>query len=250
MNEIKTAIFRYLFSTILLLFMWKIVVVVFALPTYILPSPETVLATLYNEAELFIKAFKYTILNTIAGGFLGITLGITVGIALAYSKRVRWIVEPYLMIFQSFPRESLFPLFLVWLGFGDAPKILNSFLLSFFPVAVVVLNALINVDKNYIKLMQSWYASKKEEFFYCRFPYAIPQIVSSLKVGLPLALIGAVLGEFMGGNQGLGYLIISSGTQFRVDRIFASIAILAIIGVSFLALIQLMQRFFLKKYYF
>jgi len=98
--------------------------------------------------------------------------------------------------------------------------------------------------------LRSWYASKKEEFIYCRLPYAIPQIVSAIKVGLPLALIGAVLGEFLGGSQGLGYLIISSGAQFRVDRIFASIAILAMIGLSFLAIIQLIQNLFLKKYYF
>ncbi len=154
------------------------------------------------------------------------------------------------MIFQSFPRESLFPLFLIWLGFGDGPKIVNSFLLSFFPVAVIVLNAMINIDRDYIKLMRSWYATKRQEFLYCRLPYAAPQIVSSIKVGLPLALIGAVLGEFMGGSEGLGYLIISSGAQFRVDRIFASIVVLALIGISFLILIQLMQKTVFKRYYF
>jgi len=250
MKTAYQAIMRYFISIVLLLIIWKIIVVFFSLPTYILPPPDMIILTLLNESELFFKAFLYTISNTLIGGFLGMVLGVILAMFLAYSKSARWIVEPYLMIFQSFPRESLFPLFLVWLGFGDGPKIMNSFLLSFFPVAVLVLNALLNVDESYLKLMRSWYASKKEEFIYCRLPYAIPQIVSAVKVGLPLALIGAVLGEFLGGSQGLGYLIISSGAQFRVDRIFAAIAILAIIGLSFLAIIQLVQNLFLKKYYF
>ena len=250
MINFKTVVLRYIVSILLLLLVWKGVVEVFSLPAYILPPPDAVFKTLFNETALFFRAFKYTMFNTLIGGLLGISLGVLVGMMLAYSEKLKWIAEPYLMIFQSFPRESLFPLFLVWLGFGDGPKILNSFLLSFFPVAVIVLNALINVDKGYIKLMSSWYATKKEEYLYCRLPYAVPQIVSSLKVGLPLALIGAVLGEFMGGSEGLGYLIISSGAQFRVDRIFAAIVILAFIGMSFLALIQIMQKLFLKKYYF
>lgn len=250
MNSFANVFFRYLISIFLLLFTWKIVVVLFSLPPYILPPPEMVFITLNNESILFFHAFLYTIKNTILGGFFGIFLGIFSGFLLAYSTRLKWIIEPYLMIFQSFPRESLFPLFLVWLGFGDGPKILNSFLLSFFPVAVIVLNALLNIDEKYIKLMRSWYCSKYEEYLYCRLPYAAPQIISSLKVGLPLALIGAVLGEFMGGSQGLGYLIISSGAQFRIDRIFVAIVILALIGLSFLALIQLMQKLFFKKYYF
>ena len=250
MKTTYMAIVRYLVSIIILLTTWKVIVIIFSLPTYILPPPDMVITTLFKESELFQKAFFYTISNTMIGASLGIVLGIALAMFLAYSKSARWIIEPYLMIFQSFPRESLFPLFLVWLGFGDGPKIMNSFLLSFFPIAVLVLNALINVDESYLKLMRSWYASKKEEFIYCRLPYAIPQIVSAIKVGLPLALIGAVLGEFLGGSQGLGYLIISSGAQFRVDRIFASIAILAMIGLSFLAIIQLIQNLFLKKYYF
>jgi len=250
MKTIYMAITRYLISIIILLITWKAVVVIFSLPTYILPPPDMVISTLFKESELFQKAFLYTISNTMIGALLGIVLGIALAMFLAYSKSARWIIEPYLMIFQSFPRESLFPLFLVWLGFGDGPKIMNSFLLSFFPIAVLVLNALINVDESYLKLMRSWYASKREEFIYCRLPYAVPQIVSAIKVGLPLALIGAVLGEFLGGSQGLGYLIISSGAQFRVDRIFASIAILAMIGLGFLAIIQLIQNIFLKKYYF
>ena len=250
MKKTYMAVVRYLISIIILLITWKAVVMIFSLPTYILPPPDMVIATLFKETELFQKAFFYTISNTIIGALLGIVLGILLAMFLAYSKSARWIIEPYLMIFQSFPRESLFPLFLVWLGFGDGPKIMNSFLLSFFPIAVLVLNALINVDESYLKLMRSWYSSKREEFLYCRLPYAIPQIVSAIKVGLPLALIGAVLGEFLGGSQGLGYLIISSGAQFRVDRIFASIVILAMIGLSFLAIIQLIQNIFLKKYYF
>ena len=211
MNNASKVIFQYMFSITLLGLFWEVMVIGFSIPDYILPPPRQVLVTLVHEVNLFAPAFSYTIMNTLVGGFVGIILGVSLAMFLAYSSVLRWIVEPYLLVFQSFPRESLFPLFLIWLGFGVGPKIMNAFLLSFFPVAVIVLNALINVEESYIKLIRSWYASKTDEFFKCRLPYAIPQIVSAVKVALPLALIGAVLGEFMGGNKGLGYIIISSG---------------------------------------
>ena len=153
------AIFQYAFSIILFGFLWHVMVELFSIPSYILPSPVKVLVTLSQDTAFFMPASVYTIVNASIGAFAGTTLGIIVAIWLAASLRARWIVEPYLVLFQSFPKESLFPVFIIWLGVGAGPKLMNSFLLSFFPVTVLILNALINVDKSYIMLTRSFAGS-------------------------------------------------------------------------------------------
>lgn len=158
-------------------------------------------------------------------------------------------MEPYLGLFQSFPRESLLPLFIVWLGFGSGPKILSSALLAFFPMAAITLSSLSDTRDDYIRLMQTWNASRLQTYLFCRAPAAVPAVVGGLKVCLPLALIGAVLGEFLGGNGGLGYLIVSSGSAFRTDRVFGAIAVLAAGGVSIVGLVDVLRISLLRPFY-
>ena len=243
-------IFQYAFSIILFGFSWHILVELSSVPSFILPSPVKVIATLLQDTAFFVPASIYTIKNALIGGLAGITLGIIVAICLAASMRARWILEPILVLFQSFPKETLFFLFIIWFGVGVWPKLVNSFILSFFPVTVLILNALINVDKSYIMLIRSLSTSKMDEFLKCRLPYIIPQIATVFKIALPLSLIGAVLGEFLGGAEGLGYVINSSGAQARTDRIFAAIFILGMFGIGYLGLIQATERLLLKRFYF
>jgi ABC-type nitrate/sulfonate/bicarbonate transport system permease component len=247
-DGLSKTIARYLASLLLLVLTWEILVRALAIPLYILPLPETILSTLWREQWFFLNATRFTVTNMLLGATLGITAGVMVGALVAYSKTLRWLVEPYLIIFQSFPREALFPLLIVWLGFGMATKVVNAGLLSFFPMAVITLNGLLDVRHDYVDLIRSWGANRGEEFLYCRLPTVIPTLVSAIKVCLPLALIGAVLGEFMGGNSGLGYIIISSTSASRTDRIFAAIVILAGVGLLMLSAIQLAQRAFLERY--
>jgi len=183
------------------------------------------------------------------GGAAGIFCGMLIGGLVAYSRTIRWIIEPYLIVFQSFPREALFPLFVVWLGFGAATKMVSASLLSFFPVAVLTLNGLLDVRSDYVDLIRGWGATRGQEFLYCRLPAVVPILVSAVKIGFPLALIGSVLGEFIGGNHGLGYIIMSSGSSFRTDRIFAALVFLAAMGLLILVSIQLIERSFLQRFY-
>ena len=240
---------RYGVSLALLALMWAAAVYVLDIPSYLLPEPVAVIKTLFTEWPIFADAARLTFGNMAAGATLGISLGVLVGVAAAYSQRLRWLVEPYLGIFQSFPRESLLPLFIVWLGFGSGPKILSSALLSFFPMAVITLNSLSDTRDDYIRLMQTWNASRLQTYLFCRAPAAVPAIVGGLKVCLPLALIGAVIGEFLGGNGGLGYLIVSSGSAFRTDRAFAAIIVLAGGGLTLVGLVDALRIFLLRPLY-
>lgn len=240
---------RYVTSLAILVGAWKAAIVVFQIEPYLLPDPLVVLNTLVNEARFFSNAAIYTFGNMLVGGALGIGLGLLVGGLCAYSKSARWIVEPYLTVFQSFPREALFPLLIVWLGFGQAPKVVNAGLLAFFPMAVVTLHSLSDTRDDYIKLLQSWNADRWQEFVFCRLPNAVPSLVGGVKIALPLALIGAVLGEFLGGNEGLGHIIVSSGSAFRVDRIFAAIIVLAAGGLAAVSLVDAVRLNALRNYY-
>ena len=244
--NVAIKIARYGISITILVIVWTLAAQ--CLPHYLLPLPWVVARTLWVEHDSFTRATAYTLTNALTGAVLGIGLGVLTGLLVAYSKVLRWIVEPYLVIFQSFPRESLFPLLIVWLGFGSATKIVNAALLSFFPIAVMTLNGLLDVREDYVTLIRGWGADRFQEFLYCRLPALTPTLVSAIKVALPLALIGAVLGEFMGANQGLGYLIISSGSEFRVDRLFGAIVILALLGSTTLMTIQVIQGSFLTKF--
>jgi NitT/TauT family transport system permease protein len=240
---------QYAGSLILLLALWKGLITVFHMPAYLLPPPERVFQSLSGETRIFASAALYTLKNCLIGGTAGILCGMLIGGSVAYSRTFRWIVEPYLIVFQSFPREALFPLFVVWLGFGAATKVVSASLLSFFPVAVLTLNGLLDVRRDYVELIRGWGASRAQEFLYCRLPAVVPTLVSAVKVGLPLALIGSVLGEFVGGNHGLGYIIISSGSSFRTDRIFAALVYLASMGLLMLVAMQLVERLLLKRFY-
>ena len=248
-RNIFTVAGRYAVSLFVLILGWSALVRLTNLPAYLLPNPFDVLSTLSEEREQFTEAAAITFTNAIIGGTIGVLIGMVIGGIAAFSRKVRWLIEPYLTVFQSFPREAFLPLIVVWLGFGMAPKIINAILLSSLPMAVIMLNSLTDTRDEYLKLMESWRSSRHETFFLCQLPAAVPQIVGGVRVAMPLALIGAVLGEFLGGSGGLGYIIVSSGSAFRVDRIFAAIIVLAVGGTLIVASIDFFRFSFLKRFY-
>lgn len=246
---ISLNLLRYAVSLGVLLLAWQSLISVFGVKPFLLPPPLNVLRTLVSDSDLFLHACTYTFGNMLAGGAIGIGLGLVVGFALAYIPFARWLGEPYLIIFQSFPRESLLPLMVVWLGFGATSKIANAAMLSFFPTAVIVLQALSDTRRDYLLFVESLGATRLQQFLFCRIPNAAPSILGALKIGLPLALIGAVLGEFMGGDRGLGYLILTSGSAFRVDRVFGAIVILSLFGTMLLSFVVLTEKTLGHRFY-
>jgi ABC-type nitrate/sulfonate/bicarbonate transport system permease component len=242
-------ILRYAVSLAVLLILWQAAITLFDIKPFLLPRPLDVMRTLANDSSLFARASVFTFSNMLAGAAIGIGLGATAGFALSYVPIARWVGEPYLVIFQSFPRESLLPLMVVWLGFGATSKIANAAMLSFFPIAIIVLQALSDTRRDYLSFVESLGANRFEQFAFCRLPNAVPSILGAIKIGLPLALIGAVLGEFMGGDKGLGYLILTSGSAFRVDRVFGAIVILSAYGTSLLSIVVLIEKTIAHRFF-
>jgi len=239
---------QYAVSLALLFGLWQLLIWLFSIPPFILPAPHRVLLTLCTDQELIASAAAFTFRNALLGAAAGCLLGLGISLGCALSPQLRWVVSPYLAIFQSFPRESLFPVFVLWFGFGAVTKILNATLLSMLPMAVISLNGLLDTRPEYLQLVRGWGASHWQELIYCRLPNAVPHITGALKVCIPLALIGSVLGEFIGGSEGLGHLILSSGAAFRSDRVFAAILVLAVFGTSLVELIAMLQNRFLQRF--
>lgn len=237
-------------AILLLLVAWQLTVTFLGVPSFLLPAPIQVAKTLIGEGHALAAAAVYTTGNMAVGAILAISLGVATGVLAGQSRRFSAYIEPYLAMFQSFPREALLPLLVVWLGFGRSSKIVSSVLLGYFPVAVMTLNGLRNVRHDYVELVRSWGGTRWDELVHCRLPAAVPEIAGAVRVAVPLCLIGAVLGEFMGGSLGLGHIIITSGATFRVDRNFASVIILATIGASLVSLVRLVERTLLKRYFF
>jgi NitT/TauT family transport system permease protein len=243
------AALRYLVSLTLFVAVWWAAVRLLRLPPFLLAPPDAVLKTLTHEWPTYQAAAAITFGNMAVGAAVGIPLALLVGGVAALSRRLRWVTEPYFGLFQSFPKEALLPLLVVWLGFGNAPKMVSAGLLAFFPMAVITLNSLTDTRDDYLRLMESWKASRLQVFLHCRAPAALPALVAGLKVCLPLALIGAVLGEFLGGNGGLGYLINAAGGAARIDRLFAAVAVLALGGTLIVGAIDAIRLTVLRPFY-
>jgi len=172
---------RYPASVLVLALAWQGVVLFFGLPPYVLPGPVEVMRTLFRELPWFLEHAGATLVNMLAGASIGILLGILVGFLAAYSRLLMAVIEPQLVILQSFPREALIPVIVVWLGFGHAPKIVNAALLSFFPMALITMNALLDTRWEYLELVRSWGTSRRKEFLYCRLPCAMQSIAAVSK---------------------------------------------------------------------
>ena len=242
-------VIRYAVSLIVLVIAWEAASHIFHIPSYLLPSCSQVFQTLISEHSYFWSASVYTATHAYLGALLGVTLGGGFAILLAAARPIRWLMEPYLIIFQSFPRESLLPLMVTWLGFGAVLKVTSSTLLCFFPTVMVLLPPLMNVRKDYLSLLGTWGAAPFQVLWHLRVPYPIPAFISAIKLAVPLSLIGSVLGEFMGGNNGLGYIIMYSGSSFRTDRIFVGILSLCVIGLAGGIVVNVGAKLFAKHYY-
>lgn len=242
---------QFILSVFLLFLLWWAVAASKVVSEGLLPSPFVVFDSLYREfSDFYARYVIATVWKTLQGAFWGIGLGLAVGLVLGYSRWLRIILEPMLTLFQSFPREALYPLLVVAIGVGSLPQIINAALLSFFPIAVTTLNGLLDTRKDYVALVQSWGAKKHEEFLFCRLPYMIPSLVSALRLALPFALIGAVLAEMLGGgtSPGLGNLINSASAGQNARTMYAAIVLLATIGMSMIAALNIFEGLLLKRF--
>lgn len=231
--------------TVLLLFgLWELVSRAEIVDPLVLPPPTEVVDAMVQLAGegFFWKAVRVTVWEAVAGFAIGAATGLVLGTLIALISFVRRAIYPLAVAFQAVPQVALAPLFLVWFGFGLTPRILFAATTCFFPVLVGVIVGLGTVDPDARTLLQSLGASRWQAFRKLAWPSALPVVFAGIRAAVPLALIGALVGEFVGGNEGMGVLITSFNQQLDMPQAFAVIVSLAIIGLVAYGLVELADR--------
>ena len=204
------------------------------IPPYIVPPASSVFDEFFRMTGVD-RVFFHTAVTAaevVAGFVLGALLGMSVGYVLGMSPSAEFVLSPYILALQIAPKVAFAPLFVLWFGFTVTPKILVAILIVFFPIMVNVLGALRTVDPDLINLARTFKASRAEIFWKIEFPASMPALFSGLRIGATLAVIGVVVGELVGGNTGLGYLLIFGEGSGNTAMVFVSIILLTVIGIA------------------
>ena len=197
---------------------------------YILPPPSAIFTSLVEDRAEYLDAFFSTSTAAVLGLLASFMIGSLVAILLAVSGLLRRAFYPYAIFFQTVPIISIAPLLVIWFGFGRPTVIASAFIVSIFPIIASTLLGLRSTEPAYVDLFRLYSASKWDHLVKLRLPFAAPQIFSGLKIAAGLAVIGAIVGEFIAGG-GLGSVIDAARTQQRIDKVFAAVLISSVLGL-------------------
>ena len=234
---------RYPVGTVLIGFaiigIWEFLPTVGLVSDIILPPFTDVAVALWTlvTSDFFLRHFTVTLTEIGIGFLLGTAIGLLLGIALAVWRPVKRLTYSYVIGFQAIPKIVFAPLFIAWFGFGQTSKVVMAIVISFFPVLINTMVGLESVPEDARRLMRSLRATPLQMFWKVSFLHALPVIFAGVKAALTFAVIGAIVAEFIGASEGLGYLLEVYNYQLRIDRVFAVIVVLATIGaVGYFAL--------------
>ena len=220
--------------------LWWLATIVFSIEPVLLPSPGDVISKFSEQPVYLLKETGVSLLETIEGFVLAIVIGVPIAIVIVRSAVLERLVYPLLLMVNAIPKIAVAPLLVVWMGFGQWPKVVMVLLMCFFPVVISTAQGMKSTPVELVELLRSLNASRMQEFFKLRLRYAMPQIFTGLKVAISLAVIGSVIAEFVGATRGLGYVIQQSGASADTTLAFAAITLLSIMSiVLFYALVLL-----------
>ena len=229
-------------TLISLVVLWEVLVRRSNIPGWLLPSPSAILQAMVEWRADLVEHTAVTLYETLVGFVLSIAISIPLAVAVVYSPLLQNTVYPILLAMQSTPKVAIAPLLALWIGFGAAPKIIVVFLVCFFPIVVATASGLTAVPAPLIDLIRSLSASPMQTFLKIRFPTAMPHIFVGLKIAITFAVIGAVIGEFVGSENGLGYLILVSTSQSRTPLAFGALVLLTVMSILLYYGVALIER--------
>lgn len=229
-------------TVVVILVAWQVVVTGFGIPAYLIPSPGAVALQLVNKAGFLLSHSWVTTYETLGGFLLSILVGVPLAIAIVWSRALDRSITPLLVLSQTFPKVAIAPLLIIWFGLGILPKVLVSFLVAFFPVVISGVTGMRSVETEMLELVRVMRASRLQIFWKVRLPYALPQFFAGLKVAIAFAVVGAVVGEWVGADRGLGYLLLTANANLDTPLLFAVLVLLMLIGTALYYAIVWMER--------
>jgi len=249
-NYVSTML-RWLLPAALILVafgIWEVAVRLFSIARWLLPPPSSIGAELLESRSLLLRHTLVTLEEVVLGFALALMIGIALAAAIAYSKIVERAAYPFVIASQTVPVIVIAPLLLIWIGYGIWPKVIMVVLISFFPIVINTVDGLKSADPDMLNMMRTLGASRWQLFTKVQAPSSVPFLFSGIRVAIALSVIGAVIGEWVGASAGLGYLMTRSAAQFLTDRVFASIFILSIMGITLFVLVILIERYAMPWY--
>ena len=231
-----------IFFIIVVLLIWDILVKVNGVPSWLLPSPSAIFQAMLDNVHILTSHTITTLMEVLLGFAIALLVGLLLSSAITLSNTVEKSFYPLIIASQTIPIIVIAPMLLVWVGYGLMPKIIVVALISFFPIVVNTVDGMKSIDKDLERLFKTMGANKWDIFRKIRIPNSLPYMFSGLRVGISISVIGAVIGEWVGSSEGLGYLMIRSKPQFQTELVFAAIFILSIMGIILFFGIGLLEK--------
>ena len=220
------------FIVLIILTTWQFLVTITSIPAYILPTPTSVIgATISNVDTIWAHAI-ITFIEMISGLIIGTILGSFSALILCYYRPMRQWLMPILVISQAIPVFALAPILVLWLGYGMISKVAMAVLIIYFPVTAAFFDGLKNTNHGYVDLSHTMGASKRSTLIHIKVPAALPAFASGLRVATAMAPIGAIVGEWVGSSEGLGYLMLHANGRMQIDVMFAALLVLAVMSIT------------------
>ena len=216
------------------------------IPNYLFPKPTTVVDRLVAKPWVMTEAFLFTFVESIIGFALASVVGIALAILIARSALIERLVYPYLNIIRVTPVIAIAPLLTIWFGHGILPQALIAALIAFFPIVVTTVLGLKSVDPELVNLLKLLNATEAKELWKIRLPNALPYIFSAFRISAPLAVVGALVGEFVGGAQGLGWILITARGRLDTSTVFLMVVLAVLLGIASFTLVVAFEKRFVK----
>jgi NitT/TauT family transport system permease protein len=225
-----------------LLVVWELACIFFDLPEILLPRPTRVFVVFCQRFDILLAFCWDTLWTSLMGFLLAIAGGMLLGLAIGASAFVYSGLYPLLIAFNAVPKVALVPILMIWVGVGALPAVITAFVISFFPIVVNVATGLATIEPEMRDVLRSLGASRTQILLKVGIPRAMPYLFASLKVAITLAFIGSVISETVGGNRGIGFLMLSAGARNDTATTFAGLFAIAIMGVMMYAACALVEK--------
>ncbi len=235
-----------LLTLLAVLALWQIGVMLCEIKEFILPTPLTILAQLflprYASQHQWLTHISTTLSEIVFSFCVTAVVGIFAAILMTWSRILRQIITPIIILFNSLPKIALAPLFLLWFGYGIIPNVMIAFLVAFFPIVINTFTGLNAVDEDLLDLVRYLHASKWQVFVKIQLPNSLPYIFSGFKISTTLCVVGAIVGEFIASTKGLGFLMKSAQGYMNTALMFASLLLISMLGLGFFGCIALLEH--------
>ncbi len=229
-----------------ILLVWQFLLPLAGVPKYIAPTPTQIISVFGNQWGTLIDNFTPTFLEAIAGFALGNSLAIILAIIFAYNRYIRLAYFPSVLFFNTIPILALSPIIILIFGLGLTPKIIIAGVICFFPTLVNMIRGLTSASHNEKELLHILSATPFESFWYLHWPRSMPMLFSSLRIASATAVIGAIVGEWIGADKGLGALIIQATYNYQSDLLYASIVMSSLLSIGLFITVVAVEHFILR----